>query len=124
MTYISNRKIDFVSLEEDGTINVFDVSDWAFEYPFPWRYKLYYTFEENEKKLLSILYEDITLPYKFSLRMQKYLDNRKALYDEISTKYLPLVNLILKSDFSNIAKQNLINELDTALYKLYPYVQN
>ena len=122
--YISNRKIDFVYPTEDGTIQIFDVSDWGHEYPLPWRYKLYQTFEENEKDFLSILYENIDFSYELSERMQKYLDNRKSLYAEISKKYLPIVKFIIESDFDEFDKKKMLNALDIAIYKLYPYFQN
>lgn len=126
MVYISNRKIDFVYPKADGTIQIFDVNDWGYEYPFPWRYKLYNTFEENEKDFLSILYKDISLPYSLSDRMQQYLDNRKALYDEISKKYLPLIKIIRDSDldFSPEKKKKLIKEIDDGINQLYPFIQN
>ena len=124
MNYISNRKVDFIYPDEDGTIHIFDVNDWGYEYPFPWRYNLYKTFEENEKDFLSILYKDISLPYALSDRMKEYLDNRKALYEEVSAKYLPLINLILDSDFKPKEKKKIIKEVDDSINKLYPFIQN
>ena len=121
MAYISNRKIDFVNIDENGMLYVFDINDFVFEDPFPWRYKLYYPFEENEKSLLSILYDDITLEYKLSNRFKKYIENRKALYDEVSKKYLPMVNFILNSDFPQLTQKKLIEIIDINLNKLYPY---
>ena len=48
-------RIDMPYVNEDGTIEVID-TDFISDYPFTWQYKLYETFEENMKRLHSVLY--------------------------------------------------------------------
>ncbi len=121
MTYITNRRIDMVYVNEDGTVEIIDSSDACSEYPFTWQYKLYYSFEENEKIFLSMLYHDPDSHYATSPRFQKFLENRKSLYDEARHLYFPMIYLIENSNLSTITKKAIINKIDLELNQKYPY---
>lgn len=115
------RNIDIVHINENGTVDILDLADSYFEYPHTWQYKLYNTFEENVLSMLSILYQENSLPYSFTKRFKDYLDERQSLYSEVVAKYLPIVSAICNSDFSEYLKKSMLNEIDFELNRLYPY---
>ena len=114
-------RIDLFAVNENGTIELIDTPTFLSEYPFTFQYKLYLPFEENEKKILKMFFYDASVNYEYSARLLKYFENRKALYDEVSKKYLPLVHGIQNSEFSKLTKELLIKIIDFEISKLYPY---
>lgn len=116
-------QIDMIPINEDGTIEIFDRPFISGEYPFPFQYKLYLPFEENEKEILRILFGKRKVAFEYGPRLGKYLENRKALYEEARTKYLSMVSDIENSDFRPFTKMKLIREIDLELNRLYPYTE-
>ena len=105
-------QIDMVPINEDGTIEIFDRPFLSGEYPFPFQYKLYLPFEENEKQILKILFGNKKVNFEYGPRLSKYLENRKALYEEAHEKYFTMVSDIENSDFRPFTKLKLIREID------------
>lgn len=121
MTNILVSRVDIFELNENGTIDVMTSTAFLNEYPLTFQYKLYLTFGENEKNFLKMIFGDISVQYSYSANLQKYFENRRALYDEVSRKYYPLVFQIMTSSFSERAKNDIIRTIDLELNRLYPY---
>lgn len=113
--------IDMPHVNSDGTIDVIDLQSCFCDYPFTWQYKIYDSFQSNQKRLLNMLFGRDTVEVAFTERFSHYLENRKLLYEEASQKYFNIVQSILNADFSSYSKKKLIQEIDLALNMLYPY---
>lgn len=118
------RNIDLVHINENGTVEIIDLADFYFEYPHTWQYKLYKTFDENVASILGVLYQNSKMPYSFTKRFENYLTDRQSLYNEVASKYLPLVTAISNSDFSELKKRHMLIEIDLELNRIYPYNGN
>lgn len=115
-------KIDLVRVNEDGTIEVIDSPSWT-EYPFKFQYKLYLPFVENLKSIFQRLYSIPPEHFKLSNRFIKYVENREALYAEVSKEYLPIINEINQSSKTPEEKRHEIEKIDLKLNQLYPYYE-
>lgn len=116
-------QIDMLPINDDGTIEIFDRPFISGEYPFPFQYKLYLPFEENEKEILRIIFGKRKAAFEYGPRLSKYLENRKALYEEVHEKYFTLVSGIEDSEFRPFTKMKLIREIDLELNRIYPYAE-
>ena len=114
-------RIELFDINENGTIEIFDTPALFKEYPFTFQYKLYLPFSENEKSILEMLFFNAPVIYEFSPKLLEYFKNRKALYEEVSAKYLPIIKAIEDSDFSKATKRELIQKIDLELNRIYPY---
>lgn len=116
-------QIDMLPIRDDGTIEIFDRPFISGEYPFPFQYKLYLPFEENEKEILRIIFGNRKANFEYSERLGKYLENRKVLYEEVHKKYFGIISSIESSDFSPLTKRRLIQTIDLELNQIYPYAE-
>ena len=112
-------RIDMPYVNEDGTIEVID-TDFISDYPFTWQYKLYETFEENMKRLLSLLYSIYPEEYELTPRFQAYVNNRRVLFNQVQD-YRKIVEEIQCSKNYDFEKKAMIKNIDMVLNKLYPY---
>lgn len=112
-------RIDMPYVNDDGTIEVID-TDFISDYPFTWQYRLYETFEENMKRLLSILYSVYPENFELTPRFQRYVDDRVKLFDKVSD-YRTVVEEINSSKLPPHEKKEAIRKIDQVLNILYPY---
>ncbi len=125
MNNISNLVIDMVYINDDGTVELIDITsgNWI-EHSIRWRYKLYYDFSENQNRLFEAFNCNSVINFKASKRFHLYLEDRKLLFKEVSNNYLPMINSVLNSDLSEKGKKDIINLIDIELNKKYPYSNN
>lgn len=114
-------KLDMCAVNDDGSIEITDLPFLGREYPFNFRYKLYLPFEENENEILNTLYKVPPEKFVYTPRFERYLNNRKSLYDEVCKKYLPLIEAIQNVDFPKSTKDFFIENIDLELSRIYPY---
>lgn len=114
------KRINLVAINDNGTIKIIDTDSW-YEYPFDFQYKLYLSLNENLDLILSLLYDVSPTRYELSRELFRYLQDRAALFGEVSLKYLPLVNAINNSLLSSHTKTLLIEKIDLELNQIYPY---
>lgn len=113
-------RIDMTHVNEDGTIEIIDIPSWT-EFSFTFQYKLYLSFEENLANIFQLLFSIPPENYELSARFQKYIEDRKKIYPEVSKEYLPIVNGITQSKMSPHTKKLLINKIDLELNQLYNF---
>ena len=86
----------------------------AFGGPFP------ETEEENMKRLFSMLYSVYPEKYELTPRFRAYVENRKALFNEV-LDYRKVVEEIKCSKNFAYEKKSMIRRIDDVLNILYPY---
>ncbi len=112
-------RIDMPYVNEDGTIEVID-TDFISDYPYTWQYRLYETYEENMKRLHSVLYSVYPEKYELTPRFQRYVDDRMQYFDKVKD-YRTVVDEIKSSKLPEHEKKEAIRKVDQVLNILYPY---
>lgn len=116
------RSIDMILLDrKDGTIKVRDNGTfWTEDYE--WRYNLCLPFEENERTLLHLLYNDSTVDYCVSDELMHYLEDRKNVSKNLGF-YENVIKSIYESLIPEHVKHALFVTINADLYIKYPYKQ-
>ena len=118
----AERRIDMILLDKDGTLKVKDTGKfWTEEYE--WRYNPCLTFEENEKILLQILYNDSQVDYCVSEKFMQYLENRKKLSENLG-HYENLVKSIrnIPESIPSHIKNELFEVINSDIFSKNPYI--
>ena len=119
----AQRSIDMTLLDsKTGTIKVRDTGAfWSKEYE--WRYNLCLPFEENERTLLNLLYNDSNVDYCVSEELLHYILDRKELSKNLGF-YEDIVNSIYNSLAPDHIKSSLFATINADLYQNNPYNPN